>query len=96
MGGRSVGDSGDRSEVLAEQQQLSRLPAAGRDGAARFSLLNEPEPIGAADADVDGKVTLAEWMAATDRRFAKLDHDKTGRLTRDSLLKIQPKDQKRP
>jgi len=93
--GGSNGDAGDRSEVLEQQQELSRVPAAGRDGAARFSLLNEPEPIGAADADVDGKVTLAEWMAATDRRFAKLDHDKTGRLTRESLLKIQPKDQKR-
>lgn len=95
MGGGS-GDAGDRSDVLAQQQQLSRVPAAGRDGAARFSLLNEPEPIGAADTNVDGKVTLAEWMAATDRRFAKLDHDKTGRLTRESLLKIQPADQKKP
>ena len=94
MGG-SNGDAGDRSEVLEQQQELSRIPAAGRDGAARFSLLNEPEPIGAADGDFDGKVTLAEWMAATDRRFAKLDHDKTGRLTRESLLKIQPRDQKR-
>ena len=94
MGGNS-GDAGDRSAVLEQQQALSRIPAAGRDGAARFSLLNEPEPIGAADLDVDGKVTLAEWMTATDRRFAKLDHDKTGRLTRESLLKIQPKDQKR-
>ena len=70
------------------------VPAAGRDGAARYSLLNEPEPISAADTDVDGKVTLAEWMAQTDRRFAKLDHQKTGRLTMESLLKVQPKDQK--
>ena len=39
-------------------------------------------------------MTLAEWMAQTDRRFAKLDHLKTGKLTLESLLKAQPKDQK--
>jgi hypothetical protein len=58
---------------------------AGREGAARFSLLNEPEPLLAADADVDGKVTLAEWMRATERRFATLDREHTGRLTLQGL-----------
>ncbi|MFI4966376.1 MAG: hypothetical protein ACHP9T_13530 [Caulobacterales bacterium] len=70
----------------ASTAQADRAPGAGLEGAARYSLINEPEPIAAADADLDGKVTLAEWMAITDRRFAKLDHLKTGRLTRDSLL----------
>jgi hypothetical protein len=60
-------------------------PGAGHEGAARYSLINEPEPVSAADADVNGKVTLDEWMRATDRRFSLLDHDKTGRLTRESL-----------
>ena len=83
----------DDAQMLADQSNA--VPkAAGRDGAARFSLLNEPEPIAAADADLDGKVTLAEWMARTDRRFAKLDWQKTGKLTMDSLLHLQPKDQK--
>jgi hypothetical protein len=85
--------SQDPAQLLADQDARP-APGAGRDGAARYSLLNEPEPIAAADADVDGKVSLAEWMAQTDRRFAKLDHLKTGRLTLDSLLKIQPRDQK--
>ena len=92
-GGGHTGPSQDPAQLLADQANAP-TPAAGRDGAARYSLLNEPEPIAAADADVDGKVTLAEWMAQTDRRFAKLDHLKTGRLTLDSLLKVQPKDQK--
>jgi hypothetical protein len=91
--GGAGGSHTDPAQLLADQSDRP-APAAGRDGAARYSLLNEPEPIAAADADVDGKVTLAEWMAQTDRRFAKLDHLKTGRLTLDSLLKIQPKDQK--
>jgi hypothetical protein len=98
-GGGGMGRGGaphdDPSQMLAEQ--ANKPPkGAGREGAARYSLLNEPEPIAAADADLDGKVTLAEWMAQTDRRFAKLDHMKTGQLTRQSLVQIQPKDQKAP
>ncbi|MBS0360580.1 MAG: EF-hand domain-containing protein [Proteobacteria bacterium] len=92
-GGLGDGSRTDPAQMLADQ--ANAVPkAAGRDGAARFSLLNEPEPIAAADADVDGKVTLAEWMARTDVRFAKLDWQKTGKLTMDSLLHLQPKDQK--
>jgi Ca2+-binding EF-hand superfamily protein len=93
--GGGVGASRDPAQMLADQANQP-VKGAGRDGAARFSLLNEPEPIAAADADLDGKVTQAEWMAQTDRRFAKLDHMKTGRLTRESLTKIQPKDQQKP
>lgn len=85
FGGRG-GGSGD--------QQAARAPAAGREGAARYSLLNEAEPVAVADANLDGKVTLAEWLAITDRRFIRLDHDKSGRLTRASLLHLEPKPQK--
>ncbi|MGZ6020283.1 MAG: hypothetical protein ACXWKO_16570, partial [Phenylobacterium sp.] len=63
---------------------------AGLMGAARYSLINEPEPISAADTDLDGKVTMKEWMTITDRRFTKLDRLKTGKLTRDSLLHPPP------
>jgi hypothetical protein len=58
---------------------------AGREGAARYSLLNEPEPLLAADEDVDGKVSLAEWKRATARRFARLDGAHAGRITLESL-----------
>jgi hypothetical protein len=83
-------DGGDFGPDLS-QQGPSRVPGAGREGAARYSLINEPEPISAADTDLDGKVSLAEWMAITDRRFAKLDPLKTGKLTRESLLHPPPK-----
>jgi len=86
-GGRG-GGQGDASAV----PQDTRVRGAGREGAARYSLINEPQPIAAADADLDGKVTLAEWMAITDRRFARLDHAKTGKLTRESLLHPPRKD----
>lgn len=57
----------------------------GQTGAARYSLLNEAEPLLAADTDVDGKITRAEWDRATARRFAELDRDKTGKLTLEEL-----------
>jgi len=69
----------------------ARPVAAGRDGAARFSLLNEPEPLLAADLDVDGKVTRQEWLRATARRFAALDKAGSGRLTLETLRPPQKK-----
>jgi len=65
---------------------LPKTPRAGSEGAARFSLINEPQPVANADADVDGRVTLSEWTQAANRRFARLDKTLTGRLTRESLL----------
>jgi len=92
-GGRRGGwrGGGGRPHAGSERQGIeaaavtARFQGAGREGAARFSLLNEPEPLLAADADVDGKVTLAEWTRATTRRFAVLDKPHSGRLTLDSL-----------
>lgn len=36
-----------------------------------------------ADANHDGVVTRAEWLAAVDARFARLDADKDGKITPD-------------
>jgi hypothetical protein len=95
MGGGGRGGAGTSNDTGfgpdLSQSAPARDPRAGLMGAARYSLLNEPEPIAAADANLDGKVTLAEWMAITDRRFAKLDPLKTGKLTRESLLHPPPK-----
>ena len=48
-------------------------------------LIGEAEPVSGADFDFDGRVSLAEWMRATDQRFDLLDTAKTGRLTREAL-----------
>jgi Ca2+-binding EF-hand superfamily protein len=48
-------------------------------------LLDEPEPVSGADFELDGHITFAEWMRATDQRFDLLDTAKTGRLTHDQL-----------
>ena len=49
-------------------------------GAARYGLLNIPEPVAAADTDFDRGVTLAEFRAAAVDRFQLLDSARTGRL----------------
>jgi hypothetical protein len=56
-----------------------------REGAARFGLLNEPQPVRGADADLDWKVTADEWARAATRRFALLDTAQTGRLALETL-----------
>jgi len=50
-------------------------------GAALFSLINEPHPIRGADADFSFTVGKAEWRAASDRRFDLLDADHDGVIT---------------
>jgi hypothetical protein len=45
---------------------------AGPIGAGRFAWLNIPEPVAAADADVDRVVTAAEFREAAGRRFDML------------------------
>lgn len=59
--------------------------AIGREGAARFGLLNEPQPVLGADANLDGRITAEEWAKAAGRRFGLLDKDGDGRLTLASL-----------
>lgn len=50
-------------------------------GAARYALLNIPEPVAAADADFNRAITLAEFRQAAVERFALLDRAHQGRLT---------------
>ncbi|MBC7166971.1 MAG: hypothetical protein H5U23_06415, partial [Phenylobacterium sp.] len=67
---------------------LGKGPEGGgerRDGAARYGLLNIPQPVRGADADLSGRVSLEEWRAAASRRFSLLDTDGDGVLTLDTL-----------
>jgi hypothetical protein len=78
-----------RQRVGAAPRRLAQAPERpGQtrfDGAPEFSLLNISEPVLGADTNFDGKVTLEEFIAAADRRFAALDTDKLGYLTLDGL-----------
>lgn len=48
---------------------------------ARAGLLNVPEPVKAADVDVNQRITPQEWAQASDRWFRLLDANKDGVLT---------------
>ena len=63
----------------------TRAPIIPRDGAARFTFLNEPQQIRVADTNLDWRVSVAEWTAAATRRFNLLDMDHDGKLTMATL-----------
>jgi hypothetical protein len=71
---------GPMNDLGAARRQPKQLMAA-----APYGLLAEPEPVRAADTDLDGRVTKAEFLAAADRRFKALDKRKDGQLTLDEL-----------
>jgi hypothetical protein len=64
--------------------------AEPRQGAARFSLLNEAQPVRGADFDLNQRVSAEEWARAAGRRFALLDGDGDGKLTLESLAPHLP------
>lgn len=80
--GRGAGAGGRRNPVLGRNELDTR-----RQGAAPYSLINEPHPIRGADADLSFGVNLAEFQAAADRRFALLDVDGDGGV---SLADLRP------
>lgn len=63
----------------------TRAPIIPREGAARFTFLNEPQQIRVADVNLDWRVSAAEWTAAATRRFNLLDMDHDGKLTMATL-----------
>jgi hypothetical protein len=78
-------ENGSGRRGRREPRRLAQTPQrrgqSGFDGAPEFSLLNVSEPVSSADMNFDGKVSLQEFLAAADRRFAQLDTDKLGYLT---------------
>ena len=57
-------------------------------GAARYGYLALPEPLTGADADLNRAVTAQEFAQAAARRFALLDTNQDGVVTRDELPKL--------
>lgn len=60
-------------------------------GAARYSLLNMPEPVTAADSDFDRDISRSEFHAAAQYRFDLLDTAHRGALDFAALDKIRVK-----
>jgi hypothetical protein len=59
-------------------------------GAARFGLLDLPEPVASADADFNRGVSPREFRDAAGQRFLALDLDHHGYLTLAGLEMIRP------
>ena len=76
----------DRAEHVPSSDGL----AYGLQGAARYALLNIPQPVAAADADFDRAITLGEFRHAARYRFQLLDSKRQGRLTLPGLADLLP------
>lgn len=66
----------------------------GLQGAARYGILNIPQPVASADADFNRAITLAEFRQAASYRFKLLDSNGQGRLALPELearLPLRPK-----
>jgi Ca2+-binding EF-hand superfamily protein len=77
----AVGDEKKQRRARAEQDFASLGLGGALQGAARYSLLNMPEPVAAADADFNRSITLQEFRAAALARFQLLDTARQGRLS---------------
>lgn len=85
-GRRGGGDSG-------ETEHVSRSASAteeGLQGAGRFGLLNIPEPVISADANLNRGVSLVEFQTAATARFALLDTNRDGKLSLGELQAQMP------
>src|SRR5205085_5950173 len=88
------------NDVAPEISAGSRFAASSgfdeHQGAARFGLLDLPEPVVAADSNFNRGVSLEEYRQAARQRFLALDLDHHGYLTLPELQKIRPAPPPRP
>lgn len=95
---RAPGEKADKADSgAAGDEKEGRKRRSDRDnndygpqGAARYALLNIPEPIAQADADLNRAISLQEFRQAALERFQLLDKQHTGRLTLQQLEAMKP------
>jgi hypothetical protein len=93
--GSGLGDGGFGSGVTTSSDATRVNPDTpaprqrldSQEGAVQFSLVGSPEPVSSADRNLDGKVSLKEFQAQSDRHFAMLDTKMRGYLLLDDLPK---------
>jgi len=84
----SEGSAGQRQRrARLELDQLGI--GGGLQGAARYGLLDMPEPVAAADTDFNRGISLEEFREAAVRRFALLDSRHSGQLTLPQLEAVR-------
>lgn len=95
---RSDDDSDRDGRRRRSANNIDGYQLDGLQGAARYGLLNLPEPVAGADANFDRFVSLDEFRSAAVYRFQLLDSDRLGRLTLQKLevlVPSRPKDGRR-
>ena len=80
------GDDGDRRDRRRRRgDSVDGYHIDGLQGAARYGLLNIPEPVAGADLDLNGIVTIDEFRRSAVYRFQLLDTQRQGRLSLPEL-----------
>jgi len=87
---RSSDDSDRGNRRRRWSNEIDGYQLDGLQGAARYGLLNLPEPVAGADANFDRFVSLDEFRSAASYRFQLLDRDRSGRLTLKNLEVLLP------
>lgn len=86
---RVVSTYGDASLAKTDNDgNVTDPPYPTRLGAGRFGYLDMPEPVVSADSNLDRAISRQEFGQAADRRFALLDINGDGAITRDELPKL--------
>ena len=80
-GGGGGGGRGGRQQEAEPDHAPAPGSIASPDGASRYGLLDEPEPVSGSDLNFDGRITRAEFMTRAAQRFETLDPQGAGRLT---------------
>ena len=89
MGGGAMGagqiDPGGGAESSDASPAKQKEDDGPPQGAAPYSLLNDAEPVRSADRSLEGRITLADFLARADHNFDALDFQENGYLTLDGL-----------
>jgi Ca2+-binding EF-hand superfamily protein len=83
-------DLDDERDRSRQKRDRDRNADSGPQGAARYALLNMPEPVAAADSDFNRAISLQEFRQAALDRFQLLDTKHEGRLTLQGLEALKP------
>lgn len=87
-GGRGPGGGGSGGQGMRlgdSDSKKSATTVRERLGAARFGFFDLPEPVAAADINLNRGIDPAEFARAASIRFAALDRNHDGALTRHEL-----------
>jgi Ca2+-binding EF-hand superfamily protein len=80
----------DRERQRSAEVDASLGIGGALQGAARYSLLNIPEPVAAADTDFNRGISQTEFREAAVARFHLLDRGRQGKLTLAQLKALLP------